>query len=356
MIILIAGINVRHIACSAARAGFSVIAADCYCDLDLARCASKTILLPEENAAQPLQEYVDNFSPDAVVLGPGLEESQAKKVRVLNNPSEKIAQISDKLWLSNWLESRCFPCIKTEASFEDMSFPAVVKPRKGAGGVGCELVRNKKEQSLGNIGNDMIVQEYIKGLPASVSTIGNGREALAVSVNEQLIGADWTGAKGFRYSGNITPLDAPSQGIAKMAEDITSELGLIGSNGVDFLLTEKGPVVVEVNPRFQGSIDTVELSTGINVFSAHLESFDGILPEHPEPRRTAGRAIVYAGDELRIDKDLSSVCITDIPRIGSFIKEDDPVASVLAVGKGRDEVLRLLKDRTAKLRRSLGHL
>jgi len=356
MKILIAGISVRHIACSAARAGCSVVAADCYCDLDLERCTSHRILLPEENATHYIQEYIDRFSPDAVILGPGVEETRIKNARVLNNPPEKIAQISDKLWLAEWLESKGFPYIKTQVSAEDLEFPAIVKPRKGAGGVGCKLIQNKNGLLLGD---DMIIQEFVNGLPASVSTIGNGHEGRALAVNEQLIGASWTGAQGFRYSGNITPLEASSQGIAEISEDITSELGLIGSNGVDFLLTKKGPVVVEVNPRFQGSIDTVELSTDINVFRAHLKSFDGILPEHPSPRRMAGRAIIYAenelkiDDDLRIDDDLNSVWITDIPKIGSIIKKDDPVASIIAIGKEREDTLSLLMDRTARLRRRI---
>lgn len=350
MIILIAGISVRHIACSAARAGHSVIALDCYCDLDLEWCTTYTILLSEENATQYLQEYVNRFSPDAVILGPGLEEARVKKAHVFNNSPEKISQVSDKLWLAHWLESKGFPFIKTQVSVEDMDFPAIIKPRKGAGGLGCELIQNKNDLLLED---DMIVQEYVSGLSASVSTIGNGREGRALAVNEQLIGAGWTGAHGFRYSGNITPLDVPSQGIAEMAEDITSELGLMGSNGVDFLLTKTGPVVVEVNPRFQGSIDTVELSTGINVLCAHLKSFDGILPDHPNPGRMAGRAIIYAENELKIDEDLSSVWITDIPRIGSIIKKDDPVASILAIGKGREDTLNILMNRTARLRRRI---
>lgn len=353
MIILIVGISVRNIACSAVRAGHFVIAADSYCDMDLERCASKTVLLSPEIPEKSIQEYVERFSPDAVVLGPGLEEANIKGVRVLNNSSEKIARVSDKLWLARWLEDRGFPFIPTQASAEGVSFPAIIKPRKGAGGVGCMLVRSEGELRLEE---GMIVQKWIDGLPASVSVIGNGREAKAIAVNEQIIGADWTGAKGFRYSGNITPLELPSQKIAKIAEEIISELKLVGSNGVDFLLTENGPVVVEVNPRFQGSLDTVELSTGMNVFQVHLESFAGRLPEPPEPqkpRRTAGRAIIYAEDDLKIEEDLSTECVTDIPRPGSIIKKDDPVASILAVGNSREDVLRRLTERAAWLRGKL---
>jgi predicted ATP-grasp superfamily ATP-dependent carboligase len=352
MIILAIGISVRNIACSAARAGHLVIAIDSYCDIDLERCAVKSALISKDFGEESLQEYINRFSPDAVVLGPGLEEMSVKGVRILNNTQRKIAQVSDKLWIARWLDDRGFPTIPTQLSVEGMGYPAVIKPRKGAGGEGCRLVRDGNELKLEE---GQIIQRFVEGHPASVSVIGNGRDAKAIAINEQLIGASWTGASGFRYSGNITPLAMPSQGIARMAEEIVSELELVGSNGVDFLLTGKGPVVVEVNPRFQGSLDTVELSTGMNVFKAHLESLEGLLPGTPEPRRTAGRAIIYAEEDLRIEEDLSGSVegMTDIPRAGSMLKRDDPVASILAVGTGREDVLCRLRDGAMGLRRRL---
>ena len=39
--------------------------------------------------------------------------------------------------------------------------------------------------------------------------------------------------------------------MAGMAKSMVIGLGLLGSNGVDFMLTKEGPVVVEVNPRFR---------------------------------------------------------------------------------------------------------
>jgi predicted ATP-grasp superfamily ATP-dependent carboligase len=208
----------------------------------------------------------------------------------------------------------------------------------------------------------MIIQDWMAGTPASVSVIGNGHESRAVAENEQLIGASWSGADEFRYSGNITPLYPPNSEIAEMAEEIVSELGLVGSNGIDFILTKRGPIVVEVNPRFQGSLDTVELSTGINVFQAHLKSFEGILPERQRSQRMAGRAIIYAEKNLTILEDLSREritnrnCIgngnwiTDIPNPGSKIRKGDPITSVLVTGKSREEVKNLLIHRAAALR------
>lgn len=362
MKILILGYSVRHIACSAARAGHKVYAADSFCDLDLEACSSGITLLPQpldtRQAENLIQTYVEKFSPDAVVLGPGLEESRVKGVRVLNNPPEKAAMVSDKLWLADWLERRGFPFIPTSESPENVGFPAVVKPRKGAGGIGCRLVERATDLKLEGhmkIEAGMIIQDRLSGTPASASVIGNGRDSRAIAVNEQLIGAHWAGAEGFRYSGNITPLEPSQPEMAGMAEEIVSELGLVGSNGVDFLLTEKGPLVVEVNPRFQGSLDSVELSTGLNVFQAHLDSFEGILPETAPPRQVAGRAILFAEESVKIGEDLTSWIkkkdwITDIPRPGSDITKGDPIASVLAIGRNREDVLGLLMERIAVLR------
>ncbi len=356
--LLVAGFSVRHIACSAARAGHQVIAADSFCDLDLEKCASETILLDRARALQTLPALIEEQSPDAVVLGPGLEEADIRGIEVLNNPPELSARVSDKLWLARWLEREGFPFIRTEAepSAATWNYPSVVKPRKGAGGVGCRLVEDRADLAWEE---GLLIQEFVKGRPASVSVIGNGEEARAVAINEQIIGARFAGAECFRYSGNITPLEPNYPGLADAAEEIVAGLRLTGSNGVDFLLAEDGPVVVEVNPRFQGSLDTVELSTGLNIFKAHLKAFRGDLPERTMavPCRTAGRIIYYAPEDLIVNNNLESdnsiEGLADIPRQGSIIKRGDPVASLLATGKSRADVLGSLMERSSELERAL---
>ncbi len=61
----------------------------------------------------------------------------------------------------------------------------------------------------------------------------------------------------------------------KLAEELVLDFKLLGSNGVDFLVTETGPIVLEINPRFQGSLDTVEKAMNINLFEAHVRCFKG---------------------------------------------------------------------------------
>jgi predicted ATP-grasp superfamily ATP-dependent carboligase len=351
MRILVIGINIRHIAASASRAGHEVIAVDSYCDRDLNRWAGETARLPREGWKEHLPAFVEKFRPDAVVFGPGLEEASLPETPVLNNPAQKTAQVSDKLYLASWLEEKGFPFIRTETSPESLSYPFLVKPRRGAGGVGCRKVCSPVQLQWQE---GLIAQELIAGQPASVSVIGNGREAQAIAVNEQLIGLGWAGAKGFRYSGNITPLAMPHRGMAEMAEEIVAGLGLIGSNGVDFLLAEDGPVPVEVNSRFQGSLDTVECACKINVFQAHLQSFSGGLPKPPAPpRSTAGRVIIYAPCDLTIEADLFYSWTADVPEVGSRMAADEPLLSLIAQGSSRDGVLARLKRRSAMLSRMI---
>ena len=380
MRILVIGINVRHIAASACRAGHEVYAVDGYCDRDLARWAVKTALRPRQCAEQSRPSFVDMFEPEALVLGPGLEEASVANVPVLNNPPARTSQVSDKLWLAGWLEESGFAGIRTVPAASaaealqagSLSYPFVVKPRRGAGGVGCRVVHSPKDlpqpldglqRADGESGRqgeekgeqELIAQQLVMGLPSSVSVIGNGCQARAVAVNEQLIGLSWAGAKGFRYSGNITPLAARPGDLAAMAsaaEQIVAGLGLLGSNGVDFLLTEGGPVAVEVNSRFQGSMDCVEMAAGCNIFSAHLQAFSGGLPGPLlTPGRTAGRIILYAPRDLTVRADLCREWTADVPDVMSRIAAHDPLLSITARGRSRDQVMALLQRRTERMMR-----
>lgn len=211
MKLLVIGINIRHIACSASRAGHEVHAVDGYCDLDLESCALDMAFLSRDGLTGSdgqdriealISEHIERVDPQAVVLGPGLEEARVKGIPVLNNPAQKSARISDKLWQARWLEKNGFPFIRTVTSGEELDFPVMIKPRRGAGGVGCRIAQSQSDLDWQE---GLIAQEIVSGRAASVSVIGDGKDARALAANEQLIGESWTGAKGFRYCGNITP-------------------------------------------------------------------------------------------------------------------------------------------------------
>lgn len=349
MRILVIGQSVRNIAISAFRAGHSVVAADCYCDLDLVEAVKAHRLRIEDlSDAGRINAIVESIDPDAVVLGPGVETARVNGYSVMNNSPDRILRVSDKLWLSRWLEESGYPHATTWEKDPPDDRRMILKPRTGAGGCGCRIFEG------GAVPAGYIVQEFVEGIPASASVISDGSDARSIAVNEQLSGRPWLNADGFRYCGNITPLDADEvvrQRIARIAEEVVAGLGLVGSNGVDFILTENGPVVIEVNPRFQGSLDSVELSTGISVFQAHLNAFDGRLPGECREMRFAGRAVLYSRERIRIDSDLRRMVpgIMDVPAPGSVIDPGQPVLSIISAGPGRGDVVDSLRAKRSAL-------
>jgi len=158
----------------------------------------------------------------------------------------------------------------------------MIKPRCGSGGMMNFAVSDEDElaaiQSRYRT-SEFIAQEFVEGIPCSASLIGTGDDACVIALNEQLIGVPGLTRLPFAYCGNVTPFVTDrKREIIEYSRQIALEFGLIGSNGVDLIQTENGVVVIEVNPRFQGSLDTIELSCGMNVFDAHVRSFQAKSP------------------------------------------------------------------------------
>jgi hypothetical protein len=231
----------------------------------------------------------------------------------------------------------------------------ILKPRCGGGGVFNRVVDSEDsferaaEEIAGRNPNlskkNIILQEFVPGIPASVSVISTGKEAISIAVNEQLIGIPWLTRMPFAYCGNITPFETQYKDeMMNIAEQLCKHFGLIGSNGIDFLITEKGVVVLEINARFQGSLDSVELATGFNLFEAHRNAFAGILPQKPSADKYAARTVVYAyGNPLHINKKLTSFRVSgkfaDIQKAGHISMSDEPILSIMEEGQSRQEIL-----------------
>jgi predicted ATP-grasp superfamily ATP-dependent carboligase len=354
MNVLVIGNNTRNIACSAKRGGYTVYALDRFCDEDMQLCSDKSGLIgnsPDEGIAE-LSGSFGEF--DAVVLGPGYERLKFRNI--LNNSPTVVEEVNDKLKIARKLASMDIPHPATESlpDVKSKVFPLMIKPRSGSGGILNIVVRDEEEledlKSRKDASN-YVAQEFIEGIPCSASLICTRDDAIVVALNEQLIGNRWLTRLPFAYCGNITPfLTEYRDDMIRYAEQIALEYGLVGSNGIDFILTEKGAVVIEINPRFQGSIDTVELSYGINIFDAHVKSFSGELPRTRDHVCYAGKAIFFANKELVINEQISRSLvkcmimnrIADIPGAGNVIQPDEPVTTLIGTGETRRAILRKL--------------
>ena len=348
---LVIGNNTRSIVCSAKRAGHTVFSLDNFCDVDMKLCADSASPL-EHVTDSSIYELARKFGEvDGVILGTGFERMKFKNV--LGNRIEVSKEVNDKLKLAKKLQTLGIPHPETEelSKAGGLKFPLMIKPRCGSGGIRNYIVNDDDELSAIQSRPDsreFIGQEFMEGVPCSASLIGAWDDVSVIALNEQLIGVPGLTRLPFAYCGNITPFVTQFKDeMIEYSEQIALEFGLIGSNGVDFIQNQKSIVVIEVNPRFQGSLDTVELSCGMNVFVAHVRSFSGELPKLGKHKCFAVRNILYTGKSIKVNEQLFNRLIecmkfgraADIPEIGWTAREDEPLTTLLETGKTREIAL-----------------
>lgn len=391
--ILVIGFSTRNIVCSGSRAGYNMYAIDAFCDHDLQQCARDFAKLDIDESfdaskisLDEISELIEGFGVefDAIIPGSGFETIGLERLPywILGNDPRIMAEVSDKHLFSIFLKKRGVAHPETVLLHDIgmLEFPIMVKPACSGGGIFNMKVESPEDLLL--LGNRLkkagmppgkskiIAQEFVEGLPVSVSVLSTKDRAVAIAVNEQLIGTTWLTEMPFAYCGNITPFDTPyASEMKQVAENIILELGLVGSNGVDFIITESGPVVIEVNARFQGSLDSVEMATGMNLLESHLKAFEGIieipaeitsLKEKGSVNKYAGRCILYSERNMVMTETVRDMLlerdVCDIPVAGQVIGPNEPVISVLSFGNDRDEVICGMKDSVMFIRESLNLL
>ena len=128
-----------------------------------------------------------------------------------------------------------------------------------------------------------------------------------------------------------TVVRAHVERIAGLVDRLVEASGLVGINGVDFVLDADTPYVLEVNPRPTATIELYDDDVEGGTFCAHLRACRGELPDVTTTRQSRAHAIVYAPATLRIPPavDWPQWC-TDLPQAGSTIAAGAPVCSVHA--------------------------
>jgi predicted ATP-grasp superfamily ATP-dependent carboligase len=180
-----------------------------------------------------------------------------------------------------------------------------------------------------------------------------------------LIGERAFGAAGYRYGGNILPNDSDVtftrtlfDSVAEIVRAIAEAFGLIGVNGIDFVVRDGVPYPVEVNPRWTASMELVEAARGISIFDAHARACtSGELPAFDAARARQdsvafGKAIIYAQQMVTLGDTrswLGDATIHDVPHPGERIEAGRPVCTVFASGTGVAACRRALIDRAARV-------
>jgi len=350
--VLIAGFATRHVAQSAARAGYEVCAVDHFCDQDLSwYTVDREKFEDLADLPEGIERICRRHTFDILVVTSGAEDISSP-LQFYGTPKEKIGRFLDKLEIQYFFEHLKVPVPRLLA---DGDFPAMVKPKRGAGGWRNAIVRDKKEQSSWEElypETPFIRQEIVQGVPASVCCVTDGSRARAIAVNEQFLRGK--GEPAFGFCGSVTPLDHPlGQEMINRAEQIASASGCIGTIGIDFVLGNDTAFAIEVNPRFQGTVDSVEMAYGCNLFQYHVDACNGILPRcSPLPRQVAVRSIIFADQDLTITADLKQLSsyVADIPWPGTSFEAGQALVSVFGWGQTREAACSLLDKHISTVR------
>jgi predicted ATP-grasp superfamily ATP-dependent carboligase len=377
--VLVVGVNTRPVVKSAGALGLQVLAVDRFRDLDL--CALATSVLPPPlsspgerlNWRELCSRALEEHEVDAVLYTSGVEHHPSllreleRRGLLRGNPADRVERTRRELFSVASRLGIPFPPTEEARSpeeaaerGEELGYPVVLKPLMGGGGRRVLLARSRREAEegfrLASSRGRVLVQRYLRGRNASASLLCGRGEATCLTVNEQLIGDSSLGAPGpFYYCGGVVPLEGRGVGrIAEYAEALGSELGLVGSNGLDFVISEEGPAVVEVNPRFQGTLEQVEAVLGINLVEEHLRWCGGGGGRYGEPRGVAVKLVLYARRELRAPDLRRFPGAVDLPWKGQRIGRGQPVCSLLEFAPRREEAVEGARREAERILKLLG--
>lgn len=351
--VLIVGYSTRAAAESAARTGLAVTALDAFDDLDR-HAAVRGLSMPRDLGApfgaRAAARAARGIGCEAVVYlspfenHPAAVRELARGRALWGNAPEVLARVRDPQALTAALRRHGLPApaVRTAADDPPDAGAWLLKPRASGGGRGVRAWRRGEPVPRGRY-----LQERVEGTPGSVTFVADGRRVVVLGVSRQLAGEAAFGAHGFQYCGSVlapAPLVGGESHAAALAQAVTESFGLVGLNGVDFVVRDGIPHAVEVNPRHSASMELVERARGTSILGAHVAAcVDGALPDGAPPAardaRVHGKAVLYARRAVTVGDTrpwLDDASVRDVPRPGERIARGAPVCTVFAEGSDAD--------------------
>ncbi len=364
------GLNALQVAKSAESAGFDVFLVDYYTDLDVIEGKhfplQKNPLKPDlgrDYSATKLVDYAvkelsglldDVLLTSAVGCNPPLVRELEDGFNVVGNASGAVSRARNWRMLEEIASTA--GCMTPETipvesraglidALEEITPPAVLKPCFEGCGFHQRIIHGKEDlQSMEEFHNEVLVQEKIDGVPLSCSVLSDGSDTVALTVNRQLVGLKEFNAKEFTYCGNIIPYETPYQEeIKNFSREIVSSLGLVGCNGVDYILKGSEIYLLEVNSRIPDTLWGVERRLGINLVKEHVSAIDGrMTPVFRENNGFYGKAVLFADRELKVKSTINLEGVRNIPPEGTVIQRTEPVCTIYSRERNESSVLKEL--------------
>lgn len=364
---LVAAVSGRMLAASAARGGHRVVVLDCFADRDTMGAAEsvsavasagaprlhRRALLAATRELEPAGGWAGIVYGSGFENRPGLLARLSAGRRLAGNPPEVVALMKDP--------ARFFPLLARigvrhpEVSLLPPRQPAgwLVKQGGGAGGTHVRPATGQGPR------RGRYFQRLEPGRTLSVLFLADGARGFRLGINEQ-----WTAnhpALPFLYSGAVGDVLLPEAvlaGIDQLLNRLVAATGIVGLNGLDFLLEGTEPSILELNPRPTATLELHDPDWDTGLFDRHLRACRGELPAARPPAASARAAtIVLSPVEAMLDPafEFPGWC-RDIPAVGTRFAPGDPFCTVHAEGPSPDEARRRVLERQRAMELELATL
>lgn len=185
--------------------------------------------------------------------------------RLLNSHPDAVRLASSKQTTLERLDEAGVPVVpsyRRQATPADLPFPRVIKPDDGAGCDGLRLIRSA-EQWPQTMPDGTIVQPFLDGDALSLSALFCDGKARLLSGNRQVLTERGSGLT--LTSCQVSAIPDGDGRWQRLADAVAQAIpGLWGYAGIDLILTDKGPRVLEINPRLTTSYAALRQALGFN--------------------------------------------------------------------------------------------
>lgn len=218
----------------------------------------------------------------------------------------------------------------------EIGLPVILKPAVGSGSIGVRLCRNVDELAehttylLGGkhiwpSSPKMLVEEFAHGPFFSVHIMGD--EVIGIE------SAAFHKAPYFVFFGGTFPAplsDEEHRRITDVSQSCLRALGLgWGPTSIELRWTNRGPVVIEVNPRMSGGPQPVHLAYGIDLITEHVKLVTGgecnLRRSHSHV--SAWRSLLPDRDGVldRVDGDSLAAAVPGVAEVKFYIEPKTPI-------------------------------
>ncbi len=335
--VLILAQSGRFLAQSATQAGYRVWVADCFGDQDTLTAAERWQESPDFSKLTPailleLLAKITQGEPCILVTGSGIElcysllENLPANITLAGNQYQTIKHVKVPALFFDLLSRLQLPYPDTYFKHPLDNKCYLTKSASGLGGIHIQYSSHST-----NI-NDPYFQDFIEGESGSALFLANGKLAQVMSINQQHLSPIKEAP--FRLGSIETPWRISNQHTQQLVQAvnlITSEVGLLGLNSLDFIISNNQLQLLEINPRPSASVELIHKD--IPIFHYHIDACKGNLPFKHFNKETETMSLhyFYVDYDCIIPEDIiwPKEC-RDRPHTGTCIKEYQPICTLIS--------------------------